>query len=108
MEEVQEIDLNIANHNNTLRFFIYQHTRFVWLNDQGVFVNVQSLNEKMTINLLMENMSGINKRQQNELWVFVSENSSNIIESGVAWWKSTIINKANYVNSRPDARHSWA
>ncbi|XP_063379335.1 polyamine-transporting ATPase 13A3-like [Cydia fagiglandana] len=75
MEKVLEMDLNIANHNNKLRYFIYQHTRFVWLNDQGVFVNVQSLNEKLTINLLMDNMSGINKRQQNELIKLYGTNS---------------------------------
>lgn len=68
MEPVHEVDLNLSNHrDNKLRFFIYQHNRYVWLSDHGVFINVQTLNEKMTINLLMENTCGINKRQQNEL-----------------------------------------
>lgn len=68
MEKVEEVDLNLSNHrDNTVRYFMYQHTRFIWLKDQGTFTNVQSLNEKLTISLLMENMSGVNKRQQNEL-----------------------------------------
>lgn len=68
--KVQDIDLSISSHrDNILRYFIYQHSRYIWLNDQGVFINVLALNEKVTISLLMENMSGINKRQQNELWV---------------------------------------
>lgn len=68
IERVNEIDLNLSNHrDNKLRYFIYQHSRFIWLHDHGAFINVLSLNEKLTISLLMENMSGINKRQQNEL-----------------------------------------
>lgn len=68
IENVEIIDLNLLNHrDNSLSFFIYQHSRYIWLNDQGAFINVQALNEKLTLNILMENMSGINKRQQNEL-----------------------------------------
>ncbi|XP_075970518.1 polyamine-transporting ATPase 13A3-like isoform X2 [Anticarsia gemmatalis] len=75
-EKVHEIDLNLSNHrDNKLRYFIYQHSRFIWLNDQGAFINVLALNEKLTIGLLMENMSGINKRQQNELIKLYGTNS---------------------------------
>lgn len=67
-EKVLEIDLNLSNHrDNRLRYFMFKYNRFIWLNDQGIFINVLALNEKLTIQLLMENMSGINKRQQNEL-----------------------------------------
>ncbi|XP_022117134.1 polyamine-transporting ATPase 13A3 [Pieris rapae] len=73
---VDIIDLNLLNHrDNTLRFFIYQHSRYIWLNDQGAFINVQALNEKLTLNILMENISGINKRQQNELIKLYGKNS---------------------------------
>ncbi|XP_013178033.1 PREDICTED: probable cation-transporting ATPase 13A3 [Papilio xuthus] len=76
MEPVHEVDLNLSNHrDNKLRFFIYQQNRYVWLSDHGVFINVQTLNEKMTINLLMENTCGINKRQQNELLKLYGYNS---------------------------------
>lgn len=68
MEEVIEIDLNLSNHrDNRLRYFVYQHSRYIWLQDQGAFINVLALNDKITLSFLMENMSGINKRQQNEL-----------------------------------------
>lgn len=68
IEEVHTVDLNLSNHrDNKLRYFIYKHNRFIWLNDQGTFINVLALNEKLTIQILMENASGINKRQQNEL-----------------------------------------
>lgn len=68
LEKVYEIDLNLQNHrDNKMRYFVYQHSRFIWLHDQGIFINVLALNEKITIGLLMENMAGINKRQQNEL-----------------------------------------
>ncbi|XP_038210252.1 probable cation-transporting ATPase 13A3 isoform X1 [Zerene cesonia] len=76
IEKVETVDLNLSNHrDNKLRYFIYQHSRYIWLNDQGAFINVQALNEKLTINLLMENMSGINKRQQNELIKLYGPNS---------------------------------
>lgn len=76
IEKVNEVDLNLLNHrDNKLRYFIYQHSRFIWLHDQGSFINVLALNEKLTINLLMENMSGINKRQQNELIKLYGMNS---------------------------------
>lgn len=75
-EKVLEIDLNLSNHkDNRLRYFMYKHNRFIWLNDQGIFINVLALNEKLTIQLLMENMSGINKRQQNELIKLYGTNS---------------------------------
>lgn len=68
IEKVNEIDLSLSSHRgNKLRYFTYQHSRYIWLNDNGAFINVLALNEKLTISLLMENMSGINKRQQNEL-----------------------------------------
>ncbi|KAJ0179942.1 hypothetical protein K1T71_004533 [Dendrolimus kikuchii] len=76
IEKVNEIDLNLSNHrDNKLRYFIYQYSRFIWLHDQGAFINVLTLNEKLTISLLMENMSGINKRQQNELIKLYGMNS---------------------------------
>ncbi|XP_045764970.1 polyamine-transporting ATPase 13A3-like [Maniola jurtina] len=76
IESVQEIDLSISSHrDNRLRYFIYQHSRYIWLNDQGAFINVLALNEKVTISLLMENMAGINKRQQNELIKLYGKNS---------------------------------
>ncbi|XP_041976131.1 polyamine-transporting ATPase 13A3-like [Aricia agestis] len=76
MEKVHEIDLNLSNHkDNKLRYFNFQHTRYIWINDQGAFINVLALNEKLTINLLMENMSGLNKRQQNELMKLYGPNS---------------------------------
>ncbi|XP_022816186.1 probable cation-transporting ATPase 13A3 isoform X1 [Spodoptera litura] len=75
-EKVLEVDLNLSNHrDNRLRYFMFKHNRFIWLNDQGVFINVLALNEKLTIQLLMENMSGINKRQQNELIKLYGTNS---------------------------------
>ncbi|CAB3243695.1 unnamed protein product [Arctia plantaginis] len=75
-EQVHEIDLNLSNHrDNRLRYFIYQHSRFIWLYDSGIFINVLALNEKVTIGLLMENISGINKRQQNELMKLYGTNS---------------------------------
>lgn len=68
IEKVLEVDLNLSNHrDNKLRYFVHKHNRFIWINDQGIFASVLALNEKLTIQLLMENMSGINKRQQNEL-----------------------------------------
>ncbi|XP_068630367.1 polyamine-transporting ATPase 13A3-like [Battus philenor] len=76
MVPIHEIDLNLSNHkDNKLRYFIYQQCRYIWLSDHGIFINVQTLNEKMTINLLMENISGINKRQQNELIKLYGYNS---------------------------------
>ncbi|CAH2236992.1 jg9485 [Pararge aegeria aegeria] len=76
IESVHEIDLSISSHtDNKLRYFIYQHSRYIWLNDHGAFINVLALNEKITISLLMENMSGINKRQQNELIKLYGNNS---------------------------------
>lgn len=67
-EVVLEVDLNISNHrDNKLRYFMFKHNRFIWLSDQGIFINVLTLNEKLAIQLLMENMYGINKRQQTEL-----------------------------------------
>ncbi|CAK1553646.1 unnamed protein product [Leptosia nina] len=76
IENVEIVDLNLLNHrDNKLRYFIYQHSRYIWLNDQGAFINVQALNEKLTLNILMENMSGINKRQQNELIKLYGKNS---------------------------------
>ncbi|CAG9785123.1 unnamed protein product [Diatraea saccharalis] len=76
IEKVRDIDLNLSNHrDNKLRYFIYQHTRFIWLHDQGAFTNVLALNDRLTINLLMENVSGINKRQQNELIKLYGNNS---------------------------------
>ncbi|XP_013188723.1 polyamine-transporting ATPase 13A3 [Amyelois transitella] len=74
--KVEEVDLNLSNQrDNKLRYFIYQHSRFIWLHDQGVFINVLILNEKITVALLMENLSGINKRQQNELIKLYGDNS---------------------------------
>lgn len=68
IETVRELDLSLSNQReNKLRYFVYQHSRYIWLNEYGAFINVLTLNEKVTINLLLENMSGINKRQQNEL-----------------------------------------
>ncbi|XP_049865896.1 polyamine-transporting ATPase 13A3-like isoform X2 [Pectinophora gossypiella] len=76
MEKVTEMDLNLSTHReNKLRFFTYQHSRYIWLHDHGSFVNVVALNEKMTITLLMENNCGINKRQQNELIKLYGPNS---------------------------------
>ncbi|KAG6448590.1 probable cation-transporting ATPase 13A3 [Manduca sexta] len=76
IEKVQEVELNLSNHReNRLRYFVYQHSRFIWLHDQGVFINVLALNEKLPISLLMENMSGINKRQQTELIKLYDKNS---------------------------------
>lgn len=71
LAQIDEMDLNLSNHReNKLRYFIYQHNRYIWLSDQGAFVNVLALNEKLTICMLMENLTGLNKRQQNELYVF--------------------------------------
>lgn len=68
MEPIHEVDLSASNHGgNKLRYFIYQRNRYIWLHDHGMFINVQALNERMTINLLMESHTGINKWQQNEL-----------------------------------------
>ncbi|XP_028179120.1 probable cation-transporting ATPase 13A3 [Ostrinia furnacalis] len=76
IEEVKEIDLNLSNQkDNKLRFFIYQHTRFIWMHEQGTFINVLALNEKLTLSLLMEGANGINKRQQNELIKLYGTNS---------------------------------
>ncbi|CAH0627196.1 unnamed protein product [Chrysodeixis includens] len=76
IEDVLDVDLNLSNHrDNKLRYFIYKHNRFIWLNDQGTFINVLALNEKITIQILMENSSGINKRQQNELIKLYGPNS---------------------------------
>ncbi|XP_047526862.1 polyamine-transporting ATPase 13A3-like isoform X1 [Vanessa atalanta] len=76
IEKVNEVDLSLSSHRgNRLRYFIYQHSRYIWLNDNGTFINVLALNEKLTISLLMENMCGINKRQQNELIKLYGGNS---------------------------------
>ncbi|KAJ2946942.1 hypothetical protein O0L34_g16288 [Tuta absoluta] len=76
IEKVFQVELNLAYHrDNTLRYFIYQHSRYIWMHDQGQFVNVLTLNEKITLNLLMDNISGINKRQQNELTKLYGPNS---------------------------------
>ncbi|OWR45405.1 putative cation-transporting ATPase 13A3 [Danaus plexippus plexippus] len=76
IEKVHEMDLNLANlRDNKLRYFIFEHSRYVWLKDSGSFVNVSSLNEKLTVNLLMDTLNGINKRQQNELMKLYGYNS---------------------------------
>lgn len=91
IEKVHEIDLNLSNHrDNRLRYFIYQHTRFIWLHDQGFFINVLALNEKLTISLLMENISGINKRQENELIKLYGTNS---VEVEVKSYWSLFVNE---------------
>lgn len=79
IETIEQIDLNLSNHkDNKVRYFLYQYTRYIWIKDQGAFVNVQSLNEKLTIPFLMENMSGMNKRQQNELLKLYGPNSMEV------------------------------
>lgn len=76
LAQIDEMDLNLSNHReNKLRYFIYQHNRYIWLSDQGAFVNVLALNEKLTICMLMENLTGLNKRQQNELLKLYGGNS---------------------------------
>lgn len=68
VEKVTDIDLNLTTYKDShLRYFMYQRNRYVWINDQSTFVNVQDLNERVTMSLLLENISGINKRQQQEL-----------------------------------------
>ncbi|KAL4710496.1 hypothetical protein ACJJTC_008898 [Scirpophaga incertulas] len=79
VNKVTEIDLNLSNHkDNKLRYFAYQHTRFIWLHDQRCYINVSALNERLTINLLLENISGITKRQQNELIKLYGTNSADV------------------------------
>lgn len=68
VEKVTEIELNLTTYKDShLRYFTYQRNRYVWIHDQANFVNVQDLNERVTIGFLLENISGINKRQQQEL-----------------------------------------
>lgn len=68
VEKVTDIDLNLTTYKDShLRYFMYQRNRYVWINDQASFVNVQALNERVTMGFLLENISGINKRQQQEL-----------------------------------------
>ncbi|XP_048484806.1 polyamine-transporting ATPase 13A3 isoform X7 [Plutella xylostella] len=86
LEKILEIDLNLSNHrDNKVRYFEYQHNRYIWLKDQGIYANVQSLNEKLTLSLLMENMAGINKRQQNELIKLYGPNSVEVEVK--SYWK---------------------
>ncbi|XP_072940541.1 polyamine-transporting ATPase 13A3-like isoform X2 [Epargyreus clarus] len=75
MVNVNEIQVSLLNGDNRLRYFLYRHTRFVWVNEQGAFINVLDLNEKMTVGFWMENMSGINKKQQTELLKLYGQNS---------------------------------
>ncbi|KAJ8732100.1 hypothetical protein PYW08_014830 [Mythimna loreyi] len=93
-EKVLEIDLNLSNHrDNRLRYFIFKHNRFIWLNDQGIFINVLALNEKLTIQLLMENICGINKRQQTELIKLYGSNSVEVkVKSYWTLFKDEVFN----------------
>ncbi|XP_059062171.1 polyamine-transporting ATPase 13A3-like [Achroia grisella] len=91
IEKIMETELNLSNHKgNKLRYFVYQHSRFIWIHDQGIFINVLMLNERITISLLMENMSGINKRQQNELIKLYGTNS---VEVEVKSYWSLFVNE---------------
>lgn len=68
IQEVKEMELNLSSHRESkLRYFMHQHNRHIWHAEQGVFIHVLTLNKKITISVLMDNMYGINKRQQNEL-----------------------------------------
>ncbi|CAH2075248.1 unnamed protein product, partial [Iphiclides podalirius] len=76
MEPIHEHEFSLSNHRgNKLRYFIYQQNRYIWVNDHDLFINVQALNERVTINMLMENTVGINKRHQNELIKLYGDNS---------------------------------
>ncbi|XP_026328514.1 probable cation-transporting ATPase 13A3 isoform X2 [Hyposmocoma kahamanoa] len=79
VEKVTDIDLNLTTYKDShLRYFMYQRNRYVWINDQSSFVNVQALNERVTMGFLLENISGINKRQQQELMKLYGPNSAEV------------------------------
>lgn len=68
VEPVKEVELNLSpGRHSKLRYFCYEHTRYIWLSDYASFMNVLTLNEKITISMLYESISGMNKTQQNEL-----------------------------------------
>ncbi|KOB74466.1 putative ATPase type 13A3, partial [Operophtera brumata] len=57
IQHVREMELNLSSHRESrLRYFMHQHNRHIWHAEQGVFIHVITLNDKITIAVLMENL----------------------------------------------------
>lgn len=66
-----ELELDVAEENKSIRYFLYQHVKYIWENDDSQFVPLKLPYESLTLSEIIENSSGLTKSgQQNALKLY--------------------------------------